>query len=300
MGLGWLIFGTFVVGLYKGKTLKETAYLFQAALLCLWWAGLTVSSNFFAVFQFEGIPSVSFWSFFAADLIFLVILSLIRAYYKNVQIEFVILGAFGYATVYCWNASFLTASGYLASGVMTLGLAYNFFLCFSSSLFRNSSTGLFLNATKTLVQIVCIWCVALLVIPFVLLDSVGRDFSINYGLQTAIGAVIFAMASFLGLVSAYFMVRDGEGTPLPLDQTNTLVVTGPYRFVRNPMAIAGISQGLAIAIIFQSLGILIYSLLGSLIWHIVVRPVEEADMEKRFGESYLEYRSQVSCWIPKW
>ena len=279
--------------------MKETAYLFQAALLCLWWAGLSISSEFFAVFQFDGIPSVSFWSFFAADLIFIVSLSLIRAYSKRVQIEFVILGAFGYATIYCWNASFLTSSGYLSSGVMTLGLAYNIFLCFSSCLFRNSSSGLLLNATKTLVQIVCIWSVALVVIPFVLLDSFGNAYSLKLGLPTAMGAGLFLLASVLGLASAFYMVRDGAGTPLPLDQTNKLVVSGPYRFVRNPMAVAGISQGLAIALIFQSVALLIYSLLGGLVWHLVVRPFEEADMVTRFGESYLEYRSKVACWIPK-
>lgn len=279
--------------------MKETAYLFQAALLCLWWAGLSISSEFFAVFQFDGIPSVSFWSFFAADLIFIVSLSLIRAYSKRVQIEFVILGAFGYATIYCWNASFLTSSGYLSSGVMTLGLAYNIFLCFSSCLFRNSSSGLLLNATKTLVQIVCIWSVALVVIPFVLLDSFGNAYSLKLGLSTAMGAGLFLLASVLGLASAFYMVRDGAGTPLPLDQTNKLVVSGPYRFVRNPMAVAGISQGLAIALIFQSVALLIYSLLGALVWHLVVRPFEEADMVTRFGESYLEYRSKVACWIPK-
>ncbi|MGB1930639.1 MAG: methyltransferase family protein [Mariniblastus sp.] len=279
--------------------MKETAYLFQAALLCLWWAGLSISSEFFAVFQFDGIPSVSFWSFFAADLIFIVSLSLIRAYSKRVQIEFVILGAFGYATIYCWNASFLTSSGYLSSGVMTLGLAYNIFLCFSSCLFRNSSSGLLLNATKTLVQIVCIWSVALVVIPFVLLDSFGNAYSLKLGLPTAMGAGLFLLASVLGLASAFYMVRDGAGTPLPLDQTNKLVVSGPYRFVRNPMAVAGISQGLAIALIFQSVVLLIYSLLGALVWHLVVRPFEEADMVTRFGESYLEYRSKVACWIPK-
>ncbi len=279
--------------------MKETAYLFQAALLCLWWAGLSISSEFFAVFQFDGIPSVSFWSFFGADLIFIVSLSLIRAYSKRVQIEFVILGAFGYATIYCWNASFLTSSGYLSSGVMTLGLAYNIFLCFSSFLFRSSSSGLLLNSTKTMVQIVCIWSVALIVIPFVLLDSFGNEFSLKSGLSTAIGAGLFLLASLLGLASAFFMVRDGAGTPLPLDQTNKLVVSGPYRFVRNPMAVAGISQGLAIALIFQSVAILVYSLLGALIWHLVVRPFEEADMVTRFGEPYLEYRSKVACWIPR-
>ena len=113
------------------------------------------------------------------------------------------------------------------------------------------------------------------------------------------GAGLFLLASVLGLASAFYMVRDGAGTPLPLDQTNKLVVSGPYRFVRNPMAVAGISQGLAIALIFQSVALLIYSLLGALVWHLVVRPFEEADMVTRFGESYLEYRSKVACWIPK-
>ena len=94
------------------------------------------------------------------------------------------------------------------------------------------------------------------------------------------------------------MVRDGEGTPLPLDQTNKLVISGPYQYVRNPMAIAGIGQGVAVSIIFQSLPILVYSLLGALVWHLAVRPFEERDMVKRFGESYVQYRERVSCWIP--
>ena len=94
------------------------------------------------------------------------------------------------------------------------------------------------------------------------------------------------------------MVRDGGGTPLPLDQTNFMVTSGPYRYVRNPMAIAGIGQGICVAIFFQSVPILVYALLGAIIWHWVVRPYEERDMVERFGDSYLEYRRRVSCWVP--
>ncbi len=183
---------------------------------------------------------------------------------------------------------------------MTLGFAYNIFLCFSARLFRTASTGLFLNATKTLAQIVCIWCVALLLIPFVL----NRFFRSRFFGRTWTSKLVWrsriCVCKLTG-ISECLLYGSGTvaGPPLPLDQTNTLVVTGPYRFVRNPMAIAGISQGLAIALIFQSLAVLIYSLLGGLIWHFVVRPIEEADMERRFGESYLEYREAVSCWIPK-
>ena len=65
------------------------------------------------------------------------------------------------------------------------------------------------------------------------------------------------------------------------------------------MAIAGIGQGLAVATLFQSFPILAYSLLGVLVWHIVVRPIEDRDMIKRFGDSYLDYRERVICWIPR-
>jgi protein-S-isoprenylcysteine O-methyltransferase Ste14 len=31
---------------------------------------------------------------------------------------------------------------------------------------------------------------------------------------------------------------------------------------------------------------------------VVVRPVEERDMERRFGAAYEDYRRRVACWIP--
>ena len=279
--------------------MKETAYLLQAALISAWWLGLATSAIFFNAFQFAGIPPVSFWAFFAPDIILITTLSVIRAYHKNTAVELVILGAFAYATLYCCNATALTFSGYLPSGLMTLGLLYNVFLCFNESLFRSSSTGLVWNATKTLVQIVCIWILALAVVPYVILDAFNAVIVPALDTQTVVGCVLFFCCSLLGLTSAFFLIRDGDGTPLPLDQTNQLVVSGPYQYVRNPMAIAGIGQGIAISIIFQSFPILIYSLLGTFVWHLVVRPFEEQDMLKRFGDSYQSYRQRVPCWFPR-
>lgn len=278
--------------------MKETAYLLQASLICVWWVMLAISPRFFDAFQFDGIPAVSFWAFFAPDVVLIASLSAMRAYYRTSTIEYLILGAFAYATLYCFNASVLTWSGFLSTGVMTIGLLYNVFLCFNSSLFRSSSSGLAWNSVKTFVQIVCIWILALVVIPYVLLDAFNSEVDPIIGLRTIIGCGMFLCSSLLGLTSAYFIVHDGDGTPLPLDQTNQLVVSGPYRYVRNPMAIAGIGQGIAIAIVFVSVPILVYSFLGALMWHLVVRPFEERDMAERFGDSYADYRRNVSCWIP--
>lgn len=278
--------------------MKETAYLLQAALISVWWVGLALSQSFFEAFQFDEIPPAAFWAFFAPDIVVIAASSVVRAHRKLPQLEYITLGAFGYAALYCVNATILTSSGYLPTGLMLMGLGYNLFLCFNESLFRNASTTFSLNVAKTLIQIVCIWMMALVVIPYVFLDAFETLVMPPMGMQFILGAFAFALCSVLGLMSSYFLVRDGSGTPLPLDQTNELVMTGPYRFVRNPMAIAGIGQGIAIAVIFQSAPILTYSLLGAIVWHFVVRPIEERDMVRRFGDGYEEYRQRVSCWIP--
>lgn len=102
--------------------MKETAYLIQAALISAWWVGLASSSTFFDAFQYAGIPPVSFWFFFAPDLILIGALSAVRTYRNSQAIEWVILGAFAYASLYCFNATLLTASGYFPTGLMVLGL----------------------------------------------------------------------------------------------------------------------------------------------------------------------------------
>ncbi|WP_369076243.1 methyltransferase family protein, partial [Clavibacter michiganensis] len=68
----------------------------------------------------------------------------------------------------------------------------------------------------------------------------------------ATGLVVFVLASVLGLASAVSMSTRGAGTPLPSAMPNRLVVAGPYRVVRNPMALAGITQGAAVGLLTAS------------------------------------------------
>jgi len=153
--------------------MKETAYLLQAALISLWWVGLATNQSFFNAFQFDKISPTAFWAFFAPDIVLIAGLSVVRAYRKLVSLEYVVLGAFGYAALYCFNATILTHSGYLPTGLMLLGLGYNIFLCFNGAQFRNSNSNasFALNVAKTLIQIVCIWILALAVIPVIILDA---------------------------------------------------------------------------------------------------------------------------------
>lgn len=91
----------------------------------------------------------------------------------------------------------------------------------------------------------------------------------------------------------------GRGTPLPLQTARKLVVHGPYRFVRNPMAVAGIAQGLAVGMFLANWLVISYALLGAVSWHLLCRPAEERDLLQRFGEPYRAYRGAVPLWWPR-
>lgn len=88
-----------------------------------------------------------------------------------------------------------------------------------------------------------------------------------------IGIIFLLISSALGIWSAYTMSVRGKGTPLPSAMPHKLVTGGPYQFVRNPMAVAGISQGIAVGMIASSWLVILYAVCGSLIWNWIIRPL---------------------------
>ena len=154
------------------------------------------------------------------------------------------------------------------------------------------------NAFKSFVQTLIFWIVFLFIIPDFLMYFEGSLGLPTFSVQPTLGMYLFLIFSLLGFWSGATMSILGQGTPLPTDCPNKLVIKGPYRFVRNPMAIAGISQGISVGLYFGSYVIIFYALLGAVLWHYLVRPAEEEDLEKRFGAEYLAYKSKVKCWLP--
>ncbi len=155
------------------------------------------------------------------------------------------------------------------------------------------------NLAKTMIQTAIFWGTLLCLAPWAIVAAEGRLGGAGFPPQRWLGACLFAVASTLGLLSAYTMAVAGEGTPLPLDHPRRLVVTGPYRTVRNPMAVGGIAQGCAVGFLLGSYGVIAYSLMGALVWHFGVRPFEERHLHARFGDAYDAYRRRVRCWIPR-
>ena len=117
--------------------------------------------------------------------------------------------------------------------------------------------------------------------------------------RIAVGAVILVAAVTVLIRAFARFVVEGSGTPAPIGPTERLVVGGDYRFVRNPMYLAVVSAIFAQAMIFGSVGLLLY---GIAIWAVMaafVRWYEEPTLEERYGDQYDRYRQAVRAWIPR-
>ena len=89
----------------------------------------------------------------------------------------------------------------------------------------------------------------------------------------------------------------GRGTPGPWDAPRQLVITGFYRFTRNPMYVAVLTAIIGQAIWFHSRRIAWYGLFVAAVFHLWVVTYEEPTLERTFGRQYAEYRRRVRRWF---
>ena len=113
-----------------------------------------------------------------------------------------------------------------------------------------------------------------------------------------VGVATFTAGSAVGLSSCVSMALRGDGTPLPAATASKLVVVGPYRYVHNPMAVAGAIQTLGVGLWLGSWVVLLSAIAGAFVWNTIIRPEEEADLLARFGDPYRQYSATVRCWLP--
>lgn len=162
-----------------------------------------------------------------------------------------------------------------------------------------TSTG---HVARSLAQLVVFWSTFLVGVPLLLAWGERRlrvDAPVLDGAGwTVAGIVVFVVGSAGGLWSCLTMAVVGRGTPLPADTAAELVIAGPYRWVRNPMAVCGAAQTVGVGLIVGSWSAPAAAVVGGLAWDRVIRPTEEADLLARFGADYARYRSRVRCWLP--
>jgi protein-S-isoprenylcysteine O-methyltransferase Ste14 len=97
---------------------------------------------------------------------------------------------------------------------------------------------------------------------------------------------------------ARFAIK-GLGTPAPVFPTRHLVVTGLYRYVRNPMYLALAAVILGQGLLFGDVRVLEYGLLVCLGFHLFVLFYEEPALRRSFGAEYETFCANVGRWIPR-
>jgi protein-S-isoprenylcysteine O-methyltransferase Ste14 len=117
---------------------------------------------------------------------------------------------------------------------------------------------------------------------------------------TRAGGILLIVAGLPVLVDSFArFALQGLGTPAPIAPTQNLVVTGLYRYVRNPIYVALVAVILGQAVLFGDQRLLGY---GALIWlafHIFVLAYEEPTLRQSYGAEYESYCANVPRWIPR-
>ncbi|MEQ1771372.1 MAG: isoprenylcysteine carboxylmethyltransferase family protein [Devosia sp.] len=114
-----------------------------------------------------------------------------------------------------------------------------------------------------------------------------------------LGYLLLSLGAVLLIETFSRFALQGRGTPAPIAPTKELVVTGSYRFVRNPMYVAVVSLILGQGLAFGNAAVLGW---GAIVWltvHLFVLGYEEPTLSQSFGEQYDRYRANVRRWIPR-
>ena len=96
-----------------------------------------------------------------------------------------------------------------------------------------------------------------------------------------------------------FYTKGGDGTPGPWRPVSNLIITGPYRYVRNPMILGVVDLLLFESALFTSIPLLLWAIVFLVFNIIYFKIFEEKELIKRFGADYENYRNEVPMLFPK-
>ena len=145
----------------------------------------------------------------------------------------------------------------------------------------------------------------LVVIPFLLFlaaDALDRlmppDGWKSLELIVSIAAIVLGI--FFVAWSTLTLARIGRGTPVPFVPTQKLIVSGPYKFCRNPIQLGAMLYYFGLGTLFGSIKIgLLMLLFGFVIGTCYHKFVEEKELLLRFGPEYEEYKARTPFLLPR-
>jgi protein-S-isoprenylcysteine O-methyltransferase Ste14 len=136
-------------------------------------------------------------------------------------------------------------------------------------------------------------------VPWSITDWQLRPPFFGLALTRGIGAIMI-LAGVPAIIDAFArFALQGLGTPAPIAPPRILVVTGLYRYVRNPIYVAVVAIILGQALLMGDWRLIVYGALLWLFFHVWVVAIEEPSLEQTFGSEYEAFRTAVPRWIPR-
>jgi protein-S-isoprenylcysteine O-methyltransferase Ste14 len=114
-----------------------------------------------------------------------------------------------------------------------------------------------------------------------------------------LGCLLIAFGLIPLFESILRFVRVGHGTLSPTHPTETLVVSGLYRYVRNPMYVGVLTLLLGQIILFLNKPLAEYAVCVLIGFNLFVLLHEEPTLRARYAEQYVEFCRNVPRWIPR-
>lgn len=115
-------------------------------------------------------------------------------------------------------------------------------------------------------------------------------------LRWIMGSLLVVAGLILNI--AGFVTQRRAGTdPIPFHPTTRIVSHGLYRFSRNPMYVGFGLWTFGIALLVNSVWMLLAAPIGLVLTDRFVIAKEERYLERKFGEEYLSYKRRVRRWL---
>lgn len=111
--------------------------------------------------------------------------------------------------------------------------------------------------------------------------------------------VILALSVLPLLVWVFRSIGSNISETVLIKAEHELVTHGPYRWVRHPLYSSGLLLILGLALLAGSWFMLVFWVIGAVVFRASVIPAEEKNLERTFGKQYREYRETTGALLPR-
>lgn len=111
------------------------------------------------------------------------------------------------------------------------------------------------------------------------------------------GLLPLTMGTGLLLWCVWIFYRQGKGTLAPWDPPRRLVVSGPYRWSRNPMYVAVMLVLAGWALAYRTSALVVYAACIMVAFQLRITLGEEPWLARTHGDDWIRYRDQVPRWL---